>query len=248
MIDFSDLNSMAQEKVSKEIEQRYIIDPFKWLYLPRKYLEYHQAELGSWLASEVIGTFKDKTRGLLLWDELTTGRKIETLFSSIQKTQQIKLRIRRIFDPREFSLRAELTLKEKLPNKDNFKIYKEHNIPINPILGLGIIEHIAPWHEVTNHQKEHGVRKFRYNVGWPDEKIWDVDVLQWLNAWVHIGEIEVWTTKVKINVPPWAVKRVNWDPTFHFLWTKELQETPFSRLPAKIKAPYLQSLGFKIIG
>ncbi len=237
---------MASKSSSREIEQRYIIDPLRWLYLPREHLEYHQAELWSGPAKEVIEIFKQKTRGLLLGDELTTGRMIESLFSSIRATQYIKLRIRRIFDPREVSLRAEFTLKEKFPSVNNFKIYEEHNIPIHAVLWLGLIEHIAPWHEIKNQKREHGVRKLRYNVAWPDGKMWDIDAHQSLSAGVHLGEIEVSTERTKVEIPPWAVKLVSGDSKFRFLGTKELQEVPFSQLSQKVKAPYLAALGFKI--
>jgi CYTH domain-containing protein len=226
---------------TKEIEQRYVIDPSRWLYLPKRYLEYHQAEIGSWQITKVITEFRAQTAGLLTGYEAATGRMIESLFSQIATTEQIKLRIRRILDPIEHSLRAEFTLKKKFPSKNGFKLYEEYNLPIHPILWLSLIEHIAPRHVIPRHvtwiaQNEYGVRKFRYNIFSSDKKKWDIDIFQWKNAGLGLWEVEVGSIQAKVRTDAWAVKKVNGDPELKFLGTAELQKTPYDELPEKQRA------------
>jgi hypothetical protein len=82
----------------------------------------------------VVTEFRAQTAGLLTGYEAATGRMIDSLFSQIESSKLIKLRIRRIFDPVEHSLRAVFTLKERLPQKNGFKVYKEYNLSIHAIL------------------------------------------------------------------------------------------------------------------
>jgi CYTH domain-containing protein len=231
---------------SKEIEQRYIINPHNWLYLPSKYMEYHQAEIGSWRAWIVIDKFYARTQDIFSWahsDSLTT---IQSFLSTISIDQAIKLRVRKILDPKNGTQRAEFTVKEKT-NHPEFKIYQEHNIDIDPALAINLIRHIALEHKVTDEHSEHGVRKLRYNIPGPDGKIWDIDALQWLNAWLHIGEIEVNSVDTTIALPKWAVMRVNGIPEFRFLGTKELQKIPWSKLTQEDRKLYLKVIGSKMI-
>lgn len=230
-------------KWTKEIEQRYAIDPSRRLYLPRNYQEYHQAEIWSGKASEVIAKFLGNTQGLLLWANQRYRNEIEWLFSQIDPTQRIKLRIRRIFDPREFSLRAEFTLKEKLES-EVFKVYNEHNIAIDAILALSLIEQIAPRLEFDGNPVEYWVRKFRYNILGPDTKKWDIDVLQWYNSWLTLWEIEVARKNTHIELPECAVLKVNGKPEFRFLWTAELQKTPWHQVPVDIRENYIRQVYF----
>ncbi len=233
---------MSLVRSSQEIEQRYIVDPLRWLYLPREYQEFHQAEIGSWQADTVISTFNAQVNQILVNDSSGVRNQIEVLLATIDTTKQIKLRIRRIFDPKINLLHAEFTLKIK-EKHSQFKIYQETNLPIDPILANTIIEHIAPRHTIDSNTFECWVRKFRYHVLGPDGKQWDVDILKWLNAWLHIGEIEVDSTKTVIVRPPWAVMQVNWKHVFRYLGTKELQKIPWSKLSDKKKEKYLQVLG-----
>lgn len=232
---------MSEIASSDEIEQRYIINPHRWLYLPRIYLEYHQAEIWSGKAWKVIDKFYTRTADIFSIvhnDALST---IRWFLSTISVEQEIKLRIRRIFDPANWQTRAEFTVKEKTDNP-KFKIYREHNIAIDPYLATALIEHITPKHRVTDAISESGVRKFRYNIAWPDGMLWDVDALQWLNAWIYIGEIEVPSIETQIILPTWAVKKANGDPNFKFLGTKDLQKTPWTMLSEEQRNKYIEAL------
>ncbi len=212
-----------------EMEQRYIINPLLWLYLPKEHLEYHQAEIGSWKARNVIDKFYTRTHDIFSRIHTESLSIMQWLLWSIATEQQIKLRIRKIFDPKNWETRAEFTVKEKFDHPE-FKIYKEHNINIDPNLAIALIEHIAPEHIITDNITEHGVRKLRYNILWPDGALWDVDALQGLNAWLYIWEIEVTSLETPIITPSWAVKKVNGDPNFKFLGTKDLQKIPWMML------------------
>jgi hypothetical protein len=97
--------------------------------------------------------------------------------SQISTDQSIKLRVRKILDPKNGTERAEFTIKEKTSHPE-FKIYQEHNINIDTALADTLIKHIAPEHKITDEYSEHGVRKLRYNIPGPDGKIWDIDALQ----------------------------------------------------------------------
>ena len=92
---------------------------------------------------------------------------IQSFLSTISTDQAIKLRVRKILDPRNRTERAEFTVKEKT-NHPEFKIYKEHNIDIDTSLAMNLIRHIAPEHKITDEHSEHGVRKLRYNIPGPD--------------------------------------------------------------------------------
>lgn len=229
---------------SKEIEQRYIINPHNWLYLPQRYLEYHQAEIGSWKAWIVIDKFYSRTQDIFSTIHTDSLRTIQSLLSSISIDQSIKLRIRKILDPKNWTERAEFTVKEKT-NHPEFKIYQEHNINIDTGLAINLIRHIALEHKITDGNSEHGVRKFRYNIPGPDGKIWDIDALQGLNAWLYVGEIEVNSLDTIIVPPKWAVMRVNGNPEFRFLGTKELQKIPWSKLSQETRKLYLRVVGWK---
>lgn len=235
--------SHIKHEWKREVEQRYAIDPSRWLYLPKTYTEYHQAEIGSGKASEVIREFLRNTEWLLSWPNIQYGDAIQWLFSQINPSQRIKLRIRRIFDPREYSLRAEFTLKEKLESWV-FKVYNEHNIAIDAILALSLIEHIAPRLEFDGNPVEYWVRKFRYNVQGPDTKIWNIDVLQWYNSWLTLWEIEVTRKNTRIELPKYAVLQVNGKSEFRFLWTAELQKNPWQQLPADVRENYIRQIYF----
>lgn len=229
---------------SKEIEQRYIINPHNWLYLPQRYLEYHQAEIWSGKAWIVIGKFYTRTQDIfsdIHTDSLTT---IQSLLSNISVDQAIKLRVRKILDPKNWTERAEFTVKEKTDHPE-FKIYQEHNIKIDPNLANNLIEHIALEHKISDEHSEYGVRKLRYNIPGPDGKIWDIDALQGLNAWLYVGEIEVSSIDTTITLPKWAVMRVNGNPEFRFLGTKELQKMPWSKLSQETRKLYLRAIGWK---
>ena len=229
---------------SKEIEQRYIINPHNWLYLPQKYLEYHQAEIWSGKAWIVIEKFYTRTRDIFSTIHSDSLSTIRSLLSSISANQAIKLRVRKILDPKTWTERAELTVKEKTYHPE-FKIYQEHNIDIGIGLAINLIQHIALEHKITDMNSEYGVRKLRYNVPGPDGKIWDIDALQWLNAWLYIWEIEVNSLDTTIALPKWAAMRVNGKPEFSFLGTKELQKTPWSNISPEIRKLYFKVIGWK---
>ena len=222
----------------KEIEKRFIINPDKWLILPDNYLIYHQAEIGSGKAEKIIPIFREKTLSILS-DYRDTCRSLEEALCQIKAVQSVKIRTRRILDPKNKSLRAELTLKFKTKNPE-FKIYDEYNLGIDPELSLRLIEHIAPGHQNDEWDTEYGVRKHRYNILGPDGKIWDLDKLQWLNKWLYIWEIELPSTDTPLILPHWAIHQVNGDNKLKFLGTKELQETPWEHLSQKEKNEYLK--------
>ncbi len=229
---------------SREIEQRYGVDENSWLYLPKTFLEYHQAEIASGKIEQVVKKFAGQANGVLQMGEYTEYRaSIASLLSSVWPQQRIKIRIRRIFNPKKWSLHAEFTLKEKLLSLTwKFKVYQEHNIIIDPEFALKLIEHVAPWFLLPDGTFEYWVRKRRYIVKWPDGKRWDVDKLLWYNTGLSLAEIEVASEDEIIDLPSWAAVHINGNPMFKCFWTAELQKTPWLFLPRDIQDNYLQAV------
>ena len=224
-----------------EIEQRFIIDPLLWLYLPRDFKIYHQAEIGSGDLWVVLDKFYTKARQVLEWKSNQSTRDIEDFLWKFDGINRIKLRIRNIFDPEKHTVAAQFTAKIRTDHPE-FKIYQEHNLDIDPAVGLSLIQQIAPPHNTWAWNQEFWVRKLRYNIAGPDGMLWDVDVLQWLNAGIHIWEIEVPSIDTSFQLPTWAVKKVNGDPKYSFLGTKNLQKTPWALLSAEKRALYLSAI------
>lgn len=61
----------------------------------------------------------------------------------INTKQGIKIRVRHILDPYENTVRAQVTIKEKLLNQNGYKRYVEYDIDIPASLALLLIEQIA---------------------------------------------------------------------------------------------------------
>lgn len=232
-----------KETVFEEIEQRWAIDPWCWLALPYQYFRFHQAEIASWPAHEVMSEFKRRISkfwlGIVItWDHKEALKELKKIYQHIRHTQRVKLRVRSIIDPLTDKQTWQLTLKEKFESKKWFKRYKEHDIAISHSLAEDMIRRVSP---------SGGVRKNRYNIPWPDGKVWDVDqilgndnYIDELDSQLMLWEIEVSSIDEHFEIPEWAIHQINGKREFKAFWTAQLQETPWSKMDPVIKSKYLE--------
>ncbi len=225
-----------------EIEKRFIIDPTSWLALSERFKIFRQAQLWSGKAWVIIPDFYARIAEIFNNTESARFRaEADAKLSMINTKQGIKIRVRHILDPYENTVRAQVTIKEKLLNQNGYKRYVEYDIYIPASLALLLIEQIAQWHMVPT-IPTHGILKHRYIVAGPDGKLWDIDILQGSNTGVYLGEIEVGDTIESFENPSWAVKDITGLPQYKYLGTKELQEHP-----ASIWTPKERKLYFEVI-
>ena len=143
-----------------EIEQRWAIDPRRWLLLPIEYSKFHQAEISTGEKWDVMSDFKKRVSkfgyGIFIkWEYREATQELWYICKSIKQTQRVKLRVRSIIDPRTDKKTGQLTLKEKFRSQNGFKLYKEHDIAISYDLAEKLILGVSP---------EWRVMKDRYNV------------------------------------------------------------------------------------
>lgn len=223
-----------------EIEQRYAVNPYNKLQLPVQHTDYHQCEIWSWRSEDIISEFKSRTTSVLSQDRGELARMLDWLFSWFESWTLIKLRIRIKSNPFNNERTSEFTVKVK-SHSQKFKKYTEYNIPINPDLAFKLISHLSPRIQNWN-DFEYWVVKSRYIVPWPDWLSWDVDVFKWPNAWLYIAEIEVKSTSTPIQLPNWAVRRMNGFKKYKPFWTAELQVVPFQYQSEKVRRVYLEAI------
>lgn len=228
-----------------EIEQRWAIDPRRRLILPIDYSQFHQAEISTGKADDVIRDFKKRVSRFyydiwIKWEYREVAQELWYIYKWIEKNQRVKLRVRSIIDPRTDKKTGQLTLKEKFRSQNGFKLYKEHDIDISYGLAEELIISVSP---------EWWVLKNRYNVRWPDERLWDIDFMT--RRWDYIQDIRsqltLWELEVNsiddiFEVPEWAICQLNGKKEFKCFWTAELQKRPWMSIDSTTRGSYIRIL------
>lgn len=226
-----------------EVEQRWAIDPRCWLILPKKYQIFHQAEIASWPAHDVIQEFRHRISRLWHGDkaameyEKQLSKLIELNTQNHEYIKRVKLRVRSITNPLTKKKTWQLTLKEKIKSMNWFKRYREYDVTISFALAEDMIQCVS---------LNGGVNKNRYNIAWPDGKIWDIDQILGNDNYIDelgfqfmLWEIEVTSIDESFVRPSWAIHRLNGNKHFKPFWTAQLQETPWKRMSKKTQERYL---------
>lgn len=233
----------------QEIEQRWAIDPRRWLILPNQFSRFHQAEIATGEAHVVMQDFRKRVSrfwfGLVFTGEYREViQELGQIYQWIHTAQKVKLRVRAIIDPFTDKQSWQLTLKEKLKSKNGFKRYREYDILISFWLAENLIKWVSP---------EWGVRKDRYNVAWPDGRLWDIDTMirntdfiRELKIPLTLWEIEVNSVCDEVVYPKWAIHQINGNKQFKCFWTAELQKTPWENIDISTRQAYLEILANKI--